>query len=70
MDKHFSLIDSFKCAFKGVFFVICHERNMRIHIVAALYAAFFSVFYEFSQGQVGDCNFGDNLRTGYDFRGN
>ena len=45
MDKHFSLIDSFKCAFKGVFFVICHERNMRIHIVAALYAAFFSVFY-------------------------
>ncbi len=52
MDKHFSLIDSFKCAFKGVFFVICHERNMRIHIVAAIYVAFFSVFYDFSKAEI------------------
>lgn len=51
MDKRFSLIDSFKCAFKGVFFVICHERNMRIHIVASLYVAFFSVFYDFSKAE-------------------
>ncbi|MCM1298793.1 MAG: diacylglycerol kinase family protein [Firmicutes bacterium] len=52
MNKHFRLIDSFKCAFKGVFFVICHERNMRIHIVAALYVAFFSVFYDFSKSEI------------------
>lgn len=52
MNKHFSLINSFKCAFKGITFVILHERNMRIHIVAAIYAAFFSAFYDFSKAEI------------------
>lgn len=52
MNKHFSLINSFKCAFKGIFFVILHERNMRIHIVAVLYVAFFSAFYDFTKAEI------------------
>lgn len=52
MNKHFSLINSFKCAFKGIFFVLQHERNMRIHVVAALYVAFFSAFYNFSKTEI------------------
>lgn len=52
MNKPFSLKNSFKCAFKGIYFVVGHERNMRVHIVAALYVAFFSAFYEFSKGEI------------------
>lgn len=52
MNKRFSLINSFKCAFKGIFFVLQHERNMRIHVVAALYVAFFSAFYNFSKTEI------------------
>ncbi len=52
MKKRFSLFDSFKCAFKGIAFVMRHERNMRIHLVAALYIAFFSVFYSFSKSEI------------------
>ncbi len=52
MNKLFSLKNSFKYAFKGIYFVLCHERNMRIHIVAALYVAFFSAFYNFSKGEI------------------
>lgn len=49
MNKRFTLLNSFKCAFKGISFVLRHERNMRIHTVFALYAAFFSAFYDFSK---------------------
>lgn len=52
MKKHFSLIDSFRCAFRGISFVLFHERNMRIHLVAALYVAFFSAFYSFSKTEI------------------
>lgn len=52
MNKHFSLIDSFRCAFKGISFVVRHERNMRIHIVVALYVAFFSAFYDFDRTEI------------------
>lgn len=52
MKKRFSLFDSFKCAYKGITFVIQHERNMRIHLVAALYVAFFSAFYSFSKTEI------------------
>lgn len=52
MNKHFSLINSFKCAFKGIAFVIRHERNMRIHIVFVLYVAFFSAFYNFTKTEI------------------
>ena len=52
MNKRFSLINSFKCAFKGISFVMRHERNMRIHLVAALYIAFFSAFYSFSKSEI------------------
>lgn len=52
MNKLFNLINSFKCAIKGIVFVIGHERNMRIHIIAALYVAFFSAFYDFSKTEI------------------
>lgn len=52
MKNRFSLCDSFKCAFKGIAFVMQHERNMRIHLVAALYVAFFSAFYSFSKSEI------------------
>lgn len=52
MNKRFSLIKSFRCAIKGIVFVVQHERNMRIHIVAALYVAFFSAFYDFSRSEI------------------
>lgn len=52
MKKRFSIIDSFKCAYKGIIFVFQHERNMRIHLVAALYVAFFSAFYSFSKSEI------------------
>ncbi|MDE6725297.1 MAG: diacylglycerol kinase family protein, partial [Ruminiclostridium sp.] len=52
MKNRFSLFDSFKCAFKGITFVLQHERNMRIHLVAALYVAFFSAFYSFSRSEI------------------
>ena len=49
MNKRFSLINSFKCAFKGISFVMRHERNMRIHMVVVMYVAFFSAFYDFTK---------------------
>lgn len=52
MKKKFSLKSSFKCAAKGIIFVIGHERNMRIHIVASLYVAFFTAFYDFSKSEI------------------
>lgn len=52
MNKRFSLINSFKCAFKGIAFVVQHERNMRIHMVFVLYVAFFSAFYDFSKTEI------------------
>lgn len=52
MNKRFNLINSFKCAFKGITFVVQHERNMRIHIVVVLYVAFFSAFYDLSKTDI------------------
>ncbi|MCM1055145.1 MAG: diacylglycerol kinase family protein [Bacteroides sp.] len=52
MNKRFNLINSFRCAFKGIAFVIRHERNMRIHMVCVLYAAFFSAFYDLSKAEI------------------
>lgn len=36
MNKKTNLINSFGYAFEGIFFVIKNNRNMRIHILAAL----------------------------------
>jgi len=43
-----SLKKSFANAFKGISYCIRHERNMRIHLVAAAYVLIFSVFYDLS----------------------
>ena len=51
MNKLFNLKNSFKFAIRGIIFVIGHERNMRIHITAALYVAFFSAFYDFTKSE-------------------
>ena len=36
----------FQAAFRGLIYCINHERNMRIHTVAALYVFVFSFFFE------------------------
>lgn len=46
-----SLTRSFRCAFRGVWFCVVGERNMRIHLVVAAYVLVFSVFYGFSAAE-------------------
>ena len=46
-----SLARSFKCAGNGIFYCIKNERNMRIHLTAAIYVLVFSLFYDFSTTQ-------------------
>lgn len=46
------LLKSFQYAINGIVFCVRHERNMRIHIVAMLYVAFFSQFYDLSRSEV------------------
>ena len=45
------LLKSFKYAFLGIGYCIKNERNMRIHIIIALYALYFSRYYSFSKVQ-------------------
>jgi diacylglycerol kinase len=46
------MINSFKNAFCGIFFAIRRERNMRIHITAAITVMFISLmFYEHSRAE-------------------
>ncbi len=40
-----SLLKSFKFAFKGISYCIHNERNMRIHISAAIVVSIFAFFY-------------------------
>lgn len=40
---------SFFCAFRGIVYCVRHERNLRFHLVAALYVFYFSTFYEFTK---------------------
>lgn len=47
--KH--LINSFEYAFCGILHTIAHERNMRVHMVAAVYVLLFSGFYNFSKAE-------------------
>ena len=42
--KRRSLTDSFKDAMRGVLFAVKTERNMRVHLTAALYILFFAPF--------------------------
>lgn len=44
-------LKGFLYAFRGILYCINHERNMRIHTVAALYVLLFSPFFELSRGQ-------------------
>ena len=52
MRKHFSefreLKKSFLNAFKGFFYCVHHERNIRIHIVVAIFIFTFSIFFKLS----------------------
>lgn len=44
-----SIVKSFNFAFKGLWFCIVNERNMRIHLVVAAYVLLFSLFYNLSR---------------------
>ena len=43
-----NLLKSFLYAFNGVRYCVRNERNMRIHIAAAVYVLLFSLFYDMS----------------------
>ena len=43
------LLNSFRCAFRGIGYCINHERNMRIHTVVALYVFAFSFFFHLNR---------------------
>ena len=43
---------SFVCALRGILYCICNERNLRIHLVAALYV---SIFARLGQLDAGSC---------------
>lgn len=42
---------SFFCAFRGIVYCVRHERNLRFHLVAAVYVFYFSIFYDFSRAE-------------------
>ncbi|MEG1551196.1 MAG: diacylglycerol kinase family protein, partial [Oscillospiraceae bacterium] len=42
-----NLLKSFKYAFRGIFFGLKYERNMRIHFVAMIYMYSFLLFFDF-----------------------
>lgn len=45
------LINSFRYALRGISFCVTHETNMRIHLVAVVFVAFISQFYDLSKEQ-------------------
>ena len=49
--KRRSLADSFKDALRGILFTVKTERNMRIHLTAAVYVLFFAPFLGVSRGE-------------------
>lgn len=46
-----TLLKSFVYAFRGIARAVKSERNMRIHLTAAVYVTAFSLFYEFSKAE-------------------
>lgn len=46
-----ALIKSFLYAFRGIFAAVKTQRNMRIHLTAAVYITAFSFFYDFSRAE-------------------
>lgn len=49
--KRRSLADSFRDAMRGILYAVKTERNMRIHVTAAVYVLFFSSFLGVSRGE-------------------
>ncbi len=46
-----SLFRAFVCAFRGIVRSVSSERNLRIHLTAAVYVTAFSFFYELSKAE-------------------
>lgn len=43
--KNYTLLESFNCAFNGLFYVLKRERNFKIHTVIGFLVILFSLFY-------------------------
>jgi diacylglycerol kinase (ATP) len=43
--KNYTLLESFNCAFNGLFYVLKKERNFKIHTVIGFLVILFSLFY-------------------------
>ncbi len=52
MKKKQWLLKSFKSAFEGIFYCAIHERNMKIHIGAALTAGFLSWWFALEKYEI------------------
>lgn len=50
--KNIPLVQSFKCAIKGLVSCFKSERNFRIHLCALFYVIIFSRFYNFSKCEI------------------
>ena len=53
METERSLIKSFKYAFEGILFSVRHNRNLRIHIGAAILVVAASIFFRVNAFEMG-----------------
>ena len=53
METQRSLIKSFKYAFEGILFSVRHNRNLRIHIGAAILVVAASIFFRVNAFEMG-----------------
>ena len=53
IDSQTSIVKSFKYAFEGILFSIKHNRNLRIHIVAAFLVILASLFFRVNAFEMG-----------------
>ncbi|MBI2031314.1 MAG: diacylglycerol kinase family protein [Candidatus Levybacteria bacterium] len=53
MNTNTTLIQSFKYAFEGIFFSIRHNRNLRIHLAAAVVVVVASVYFKVTPFEMG-----------------
>jgi diacylglycerol kinase (ATP) len=53
MEKNGNLITSFKCAFKGLWYAIKTNRNLKIHFAAAFIVIILSIIFKVNAFEMG-----------------
>jgi diacylglycerol kinase (ATP) len=49
--SEYNLAQSFRFAFSGIVYALGHERNLRIHFVAAAFVLYITRYYEFTRAE-------------------